>query len=102
MGEVWPTVPAASDAQLREGRRGAFTGEWGQVLSREIGLIPRCDRVPLQRRQYRPMTLACMSRTSRSRRHPRPYLDPFAPRLRLGSVTTPHLAATIPNRQENV
>src|ERR1700731_3179870 len=72
MGKVSPTAPTPSDARgsAREGSREAFTGETaGQVLSCDTGLTPRCrSRSEEEKATSSHGVLACMGRTSRSRR----------------------------------
>src|SRR5215471_16513835 len=67
-----PTYPTPSDARgsAREGSREAFTGEtMGQVLSCETGPIPRCRSYSEKEKATSSHdVLACMERTSRSRR----------------------------------
>src|SRR5215471_9992193 len=67
-----PTYPTPSDARgsAREGSREAFTGETtGQVLSCETGLLPRCrSRSAEEKATSAHDVMACMGRTSRSRR----------------------------------
>src|SRR6202011_4306816 len=71
-GKVLPTTPTPSDARVsaREGSREAFTGEsTGQVLSCETGLIPGCRSPSVEEKATSSHdVLACMGRTSRSRR----------------------------------
>src|ERR1700720_4988481 len=65
-----PRPPSDARGSAREGSREAFTGETaGQVLSCETGLIPRCRSHSAEEKATSSYgVLACMGRTSRSRR----------------------------------
>src|SRR5207244_6767043 len=65
-----PRPPSDARGSAREGSREAFTEETtGQVLSCETGLIPRCRSRSVEEKVTSSHgVLACMGRTSRSRR----------------------------------